>query len=70
MKHTIVHLEIPVDDVEHAKKFYDARLDLAHGGGLAAMNGLQWFEGYAFHEAFHQQQIADLMALHAELPGI
>ena len=46
----------------------DARLDLTHEGGLAAMNGLAWFEGYASHEAFHQQQIADLMAQLPETP--
>ena len=46
----------------------DARLDLKHEGGLAPMNGLEWFEGYAFHEAFHHRQIADLMALLAEMP--
>jgi hypothetical protein len=46
----------------------EARLDMAHEGGLAPMNGLEWFEGYAFHEAFHHQQIADLMALLAGLP--
>jgi len=40
----------------------DAELDLTHAGGLAAMNGLEWFEGYAGHEAFHHQQIAALMA--------
>ena len=39
----------------------EARLDLKHEGGLAPMNGLEWFEGYAFHEAFHHQQIAEIM---------
>jgi len=40
----------------------DARLDMKHEGGLAPMNGLEWFEGYGFHEAFHHQQIADIVA--------
>ena len=40
----------------------DASLDLVHEGGLAEMNGLEWFEGYAGHEAFHHQQLADVMA--------
>ncbi len=44
----------------------DADLDLTHAGGLAAMNGLEWFEGYAGHEAYHHQQIAGVMAQLAE----
>ena len=40
----------------------DADLELTHEGGLQAMNGLEWFEGYAGHEAFHHQQIEDLIA--------
>jgi len=40
----------------------DAELDLTHEGGLQAMNGLEWFEGYAGHEAFHHRQIDDLIA--------
>lgn len=44
----------------------DAHLDLTHEGGLALMNGLEWLEGYAFHEAFHHQQLADIIA---QLPG-
>ena len=40
----------------------EADLDLTHEGGLEAMNGLEWFEGYAGHEAFHHQQIDDLIA--------
>ena len=40
----------------------DASLVLVHEGGLAEMNGLEWFEGYAGHEAFHHQQLADVMA--------
>jgi hypothetical protein len=39
----------------------DAVLDLTHEGGLEAMNGLGWFEGYAGHEAFHHRQIDDLI---------
>jgi hypothetical protein len=45
------------------RRFFDdwpegAILDLTHEGGLQEMNGLQWFEGYAGHEAFHHQQIS------------
>jgi hypothetical protein len=40
----------------------DAHLDLTHEGGLEAMNGLEWFEGYAGHEAFHHPQIDRLIA--------
>jgi hypothetical protein len=39
-----------------------ANLDLTHEGGLEAMNGLEWFEGYAGHEAFHHRQIDHLIA--------
>ena len=39
----------------------DATLELTHEGGLQAMNGLEWFEGYAGHEAFHHQQIASVI---------
>lgn len=39
----------------------DTDLDLTHEGGLEAMNGLEWFEGYAGHEAFHHQQIDELI---------
>jgi hypothetical protein len=28
---------------------------------LEAMNGLEWFEGYRGHEAFHHQQIDHLI---------
>ena len=35
----------------------DANLELKHAGGLDPMNGLEWFEGYAGHEAFHHRQI-------------
>ncbi len=38
-----------------------ANLDLRHAGGLDPMNGLQWFEGYAGHEAFHHRQIDALI---------
>lgn len=49
------------------RRFFDdwpecASLDLTHEGGLQAMNGLEWFEGYAGHEAFHRQQIASVIA--------
>ena len=44
----------------------DANLDLTHEGGLEAMNGLDWFEGYGGHEAFHHRQIDDLMARFAD----
>lgn len=40
----------------------DARMDLRHEGGLAAMNGLEWLEGYAGHEAFHHRQIEGVIA--------
>lgn len=36
-------------------------LDLTHSGGLDAMNGLEWFGGYAGHEAFHHRQIDELI---------
>jgi hypothetical protein len=39
----------------------DANLELKHEGGLALMNGLEWFEGYARHEAFHHKQIDELL---------
>jgi hypothetical protein len=39
----------------------DVSLDLTHEGGLREMNGLEWFEGYAGHEAFHHQQIASVI---------
>ena len=45
----------------------DAWLDLKHEGGLAPMNGLEWFEGYAFHETFHHQQISDIIAQISEV---
>jgi hypothetical protein len=49
------------------RRFFDdwpegANLDLMHEGGLQEMNGLEWFEGYAGHEAFHHQQIARVIA--------
>lgn len=40
----------------------DANLNLRHSGGLEPMNGLEWFEGYAGHEAFHHKQIDTLIA--------
>ncbi len=39
-----------------------ANMALVHEGGLREMNGLEWFEGYAGHEAFHHQQIEALIA--------
>lgn len=39
----------------------DANLELKHEGGLAFMNGMEWFEGYAGHEAFHHRQIDELI---------
>ncbi|HUG34304.1 MAG TPA: hypothetical protein VMJ90_06010 [Anaerolineales bacterium] len=39
----------------------DANLGLRHEGGLAFMNGIEWFEGYAGHEAFHHKQIDALI---------
>ena len=36
----------------------DANLELTHRGGFdEGMNGLEWFAGYAGHEAFHHKQI-------------
>ena len=40
----------------------DANLNVKHEGGLEAMNGLEWFAGYGGHEAFHHQQIDQLIA--------
>lgn len=37
-------------------------LELLHEGGLRLMNGLEWFEGYGGHEAFHHKQIESLLA--------
>lgn len=39
----------------------DANLDLVHEGGLADMNGLEWFGGYGSHEAFHHRQIDEVL---------
>jgi DinB family protein len=36
--------------------------DLKHGGGLDPMNGLEWFFGYAGHEAYHHRQLDALIA--------
>lgn len=40
----------------------DCNLTLKHSGGLEPMNGLEWLEGYAGHEAFHHKQIDTLIA--------
>lgn len=40
----------------------DANLELKHAGGLEEMNGAEWFQGYAGHEAFHHRQIDRVMA--------
>jgi len=40
----------------------DANLSLKHEGGLELMNGLEWFDGYGGHEAFHHRQIDALIA--------
>ncbi|GEM_PF-848350 len=40
----------------------DSNLTLQHAGGLKPMNGLEWFEGYAGHEAYHHKQIDELIA--------
>ena len=37
-------------------------LTLKHTGGSEPMNGLEWFEGYGGHEAFHHRQIDALLA--------
>jgi hypothetical protein len=39
----------------------NANLELKHEGGLKSMNGLEWFEGYGGHEAFHHKQIQALI---------
>ena len=39
----------------------DPNLEMLHEGGLRMMNGLEWFEGYGGHEAFHHQQIERLI---------
>ena len=36
--------------------------ELKHGGGLDPMNGLEWFFGYAGHEAYHHRQLDALIA--------
>jgi hypothetical protein len=36
-------------------------------GGLDAMNGLEWFEGYVSHEVFHHTQIRELIEAHASM---
>jgi hypothetical protein len=36
--------------------------NLKHGGGLDPMNGLEWFFGYAGHEAYHHRQLDTLIA--------
>ncbi len=46
----------------------DANLEITHKGGLEAMNGLQWLEAYAGHEAFHHQQIKNLIVQLPEFP--
>jgi hypothetical protein len=48
------------------KRFFEnwpenANLNLMHVGGLRAMNGLGWFEGYAAHEKYHHQQLDRLI---------
>jgi hypothetical protein len=40
-----------------------ANLELRHAGGLELMNGLEWFEGYGGHEAFHHRQIDTLIEM-------
>ncbi len=45
----------------------DANLDMTHEGGLRAMNGLEWFEGYGGHETFHHSQIDHLIAQLSQL---
>ena len=40
----------------------NANLELQHVGGLEAMNGLGWLQGYGGHEAFHHRQIKRVIA--------
>jgi len=40
----------------------DANLELTNKGGFdEGMNGLEWFAGYASHEAFHHRQIDEII---------
>lgn len=45
----------------------DINLELKHEGGLQLMNGLEWFQRYGGHEAFHYKQID---AVIAQLPAM
>jgi hypothetical protein len=40
----------------------NANLELQHVGGLEAMIGLGWLQGYGGHEAFHHRQIKRVIA--------
>ena len=44
----------------------DANMTLRHEGGLREMNALEWFRGYAGHEALHQQQLDEVLSTVAE----
>jgi hypothetical protein len=43
--------------------------DLKHAGGLDPMNGLEWFFGYAGHEAYHHRQL-DTLVTQATTPAL
>ncbi len=45
----------------------DINLELKHEGGLQLMNGLEWFQGYGSHEAFHHKQIDAVIAQMSEM---
>jgi DinB family protein len=45
----------------------DIHLELKHEGGLQLMNGLEWFQGYGGHEAFHHKQIDTVIVQLSEL---
>jgi hypothetical protein len=45
----------------------EANLEVLHEGGLRLMNGLEWFDGYGGHEAFHHQQIERLITQMSEV---
>ncbi|HXQ37991.1 MAG TPA: DinB family protein [Anaerolineales bacterium] len=38
-----------------------ALVEMTHIGGLEAMSSLEWLEGYGGHEAFHHQQIDEMI---------
>lgn len=55
-KETLAHLD-GLTQAQLGWRPSAARQDVAHAGGLHAMNGTEWLAAYAGHEAFHHQQI-------------